>query len=214
MADNLNIIICGGGTGGHLIPAFAIADAFLLHNSNVEVRFIGSEKGIESHLYKKRKEKSYLLKSVGLNRSLTLRGFFHNTIFFPLNFLRSMFKTFKIFNEFKVDIVIGTGGYSSAIPLFVAYIKGIRFFIQEQNSIPGLVNRIFLKSAQKVFFGVEPEKCKNNNYLVIGNPTKLINNKGKRGFMAPRNSRGDILTCFTKKEPSFKNININKQNTS
>tara|TARA_Y100000768_G_scaffold151730_1_gene113434 strand:- start:3803 stop:4891 length:1089 start_codon:yes stop_codon:yes gene_type:complete len=175
MDNNLNIIICGGGTGGHLIPAFAIADAFLSNNSNIEIRFIGSEKGIESNLYKKRKEKSYLLKSVGLNRSLKLKAIFHNSIIFPFNFFRSMFKTFKIFKEFKVDIVVGTGGYSSAIPLFVAYIKGIKFFIQEQNSKPGLVNKIFLKSANKVFFGVEPEEYKNINYLVLGNPTKSIN---------------------------------------
>ena len=96
MDNNLNIIICGGGTGGHLFPAFAIADSFLLTNSNVEIRFIGSEKGIESNLYKKRTEKSYLLKSVGLNRSLSLKAIFHNSIIFPLNFLRSMLKTFKI----------------------------------------------------------------------------------------------------------------------
>tara|TARA_B100002052_G_scaffold75412_1_gene68399 strand:- start:10359 stop:11447 length:1089 start_codon:yes stop_codon:yes gene_type:complete len=180
MDNNLNIIICGGGTGGHLFPAFAIADSFLLTNSNVEIRFIGSEKGIESNLYKKRTEKSYLLKSVGLNRSLSLKAIFHNSIIFPLNFLRSMLKTFKIFKEFKVDVVIGTGGYSSAIPLFVAYIKGIKFFIQEQNSKPGLVNKIFINSATKVFFGVEPEENENINYLVLGNPTKSINNNIKK----------------------------------
>ena len=179
MNRKLNIIISGGGTGGHLIPAFAIADAFIKNEFNIKVRFMGSEKGIESKLYKQRSEKYYLLKIVGLKRDFSFKSLIHNFIVFPFNFFHSLIKTYKIFNQFKPDIVIGTGGYSSAVPLFIALLKGVKIAIQEQNSIPGLVNRIFLKKAEKVFFGVEPRDSKNINYTVLGNPTRLSNDSFK-----------------------------------
>ena len=173
MNSSLNIIISGGGTGGHLIPAFAIADAFRLKNIDTKIRFIGSINGIESKLYKLRSEKYNLLKVVGLRRDFSLKGLFHNLVIFPFNFVHSFIKTYSIFNKFSPDIVIGTGGYSSAIPLFVAYLKGVKIFIQEQNSVPGLVNKIFLKKAQSVFFGFEPKEVKGINYIISGNPTKI-----------------------------------------
>ena len=173
MDKQFNIIISGGGTGGHLIPAFAIADAFIDSKYNVKVGFVGSEKGIESKLYQQRSEKHYLLKIVGLNRDLNLKSIVHNLLVFPFRFFHSIIKTYKIFKEFKPDMVVGTGGYSSAIPLFVASMKGVKIAIQEQNSIPGLVNRLFLKKAEKVFFGVEPKSFKDVNYVVSGNPTRL-----------------------------------------
>ncbi len=179
MDKKLNIIISGGGTGGHLIPAFAIADAFLSNDSDVEIVFLGSKKGIESKLYKQRNEKHYLLKTVGLNREISIKSIYHNLIVFPYSFIHAMFKTFKIFRKFNPDIVIGTGGYSSAIPLFVAYLKGVKIFIQEQNSVPGLVNKIFLRKANMAFFGIEPKYSNNIKYMVSGNPTKSRFNKSK-----------------------------------
>ena len=176
MDKNFNIIISGGGTGGHLTPAFAIADAFKIEREDVNIRFIGSENGIESKLYKIRSEKYDLLKIVGLRRDFSLKGLLHNLIVFPFNFFHSFIKTCAIFSKFKPDIVIGTGGYSSAIPLFVAYLRGVKIFIQEQNSIPGLVNKIFLKKAEKVFFGFEPKEIKKINYIISGNPTKMTKN--------------------------------------
>ena len=171
MDKKINIIIAGGGTGGHLIPAFALADAFARKKTCSKIRFMGSENGIESSLYKTRPEKYDLLKTVGLKRGFGLKELVHNLFFFPYKFIHSAIKAYMVFNKFRPDIVIGTGGYSSAIPLFIALLKGVKIVIQEQNSIPGLVNKIFIKKAEKVFFGFEPKESENINYIVSGNPT-------------------------------------------
>ena len=95
-----------------------------------------------------------------------------NLFIFPVACLISVFKVIGIYKKFKPDIVVGTGGYSSAIPLFVARIKRIRIIIQEQNAIPGLVNKLFLSRAHKVCFGFEP-KQKSDNFVNTGNPVLL-----------------------------------------
>ena len=169
------IIITGGGTGGHLIPSFAIADALKKQQSNINIRFIGSSKGIESKLYKNRDERCYLINIKGIKRSLSPKAIIENCIIFPFNFLISIIKVLRIFKEFKPDIVIGTGGYSSAIPLFAAKLKKIKIIIQEQNAIPGLVNKLFFKKANKVCFGFKP-LYSSKNFINTGNPTLLSNN--------------------------------------
>ena len=174
------IIITGGGTGGHLIPSFAIADALKKRQSDIRIRFIGSSLGIESKLYKNRDEKYHLINIKGIRRSLSFKAIIENCLIFPFNFVVSFIKVLKIFKEFNPDIVIGTGGYSSAIPLFVANLKKVEIVIQEQNAIPGLVNKLFLKKASKVCFGFKPI-YKASNFINTGNPTLLSNsiNKGK-----------------------------------
>ena len=82
----------------------------------------------------------------------------------------------KIFKDFKPDVVIGTGGYSSAIPLFAARFKKVKIILQEQNAIPGLVNRLFLRKASKVCFGFKPIH-RSDNFINTGNPTLLFNSK-------------------------------------
>ena len=175
MKNIKNIIITGGGTGGHLIPSFAIANALKKKNNDLDIRFIGSQYGIESKLYNSRNEKSYLIKIKGIVRSLKPKGVFQNIFIFPVLFFSSVIKVFKIYRNFKPDVVIGTGGYSSAIPLFVARIKKIKIIIQEQNAIPGLVNKMFLKVAHKVCFGFRPNQ-KSGNFIYTGNPTLLSEN--------------------------------------
>ena len=192
MDKDIKIIIAGGGTGGHLIPAFAIADAFKKNKSDIQIRFMGSDKGIESKLYKLRSEEYYLLKTIGIKRDFSLKSLYHNFILFPFKLLHASIKAFQIFGRFSPDVVVGTGGYSSAIPLFVALLKGIKIVIQEQNSMPGLVNRIFLRKAQKVFFGFKPVKTDNINYMVSGNPTMI--NKSKFDINAKKIN--DQFTIF------------------
>jgi len=175
MKNIKNIIITGGGTGGHLIPSFAIANALKDKSDNLDIRFIGSQYGIESKLYSSRNEKSYLIKVKGIVRSFKPKSIFQNIFIFPLLFIIAVIKVFKIYKNFKPDVVVGTGGYSSAIPLFVARIKKIKIIIQEQNAIPGLVNKIFLKIAHKVCFGFSPNQ-KSDNFINTGNPTLLSDN--------------------------------------
>ena len=184
MRNIKRIIITGGGTGGHLIPSFAIANALKGKRNNLEIRFIGSEYGIESKLYNNRSEKSYLIKARGLVRGLHPKSILQNIFIFPVACILSAIKVFRIYRKFKPDIVVGTGGYSSAIPLFIARIKRIRIIIQEQNAVPGLVNKIFLKKAHKVCFGFKP-KQESSNFFNTGNPTllsrKQLNREGYKG---------------------------------
>ena len=83
MKNIKKIIITGGGTGGHLVPSFAIANALKSKDDNLEIRFVGSEYGIESKLYRTRAEKSYLIKAKGINRGLNFKDIFQNIFVFP-----------------------------------------------------------------------------------------------------------------------------------
>ena len=190
-----NIIITGGGTGGHLIPSFAIADALKKQKPNVDIRFIGSNTGIESKLYKKRSEKYYLISIKGIRRSFSFKAFIENIIIFPFNVLKSSLKVFRIFKDFKPDIVIGTGGYSSAIPLFVARLKKIKIVLQEQNAIPGLVNKIFIKKSKLIFFGFKPFN-KRKNFIHSGNPTLLLKNNINKDKVRTLNVKSNKLTIL------------------
>lgn len=190
-----NIIISGGGTGGHLIPAFAIADTLKIIE-NLNIRFIGSKNGIEATLFKKRSEKSHLIDIYGLKRSIDIKSIGYNLFIFPSKFFKSIIKVLKIYKNFKPDVVIGTGGYSSAIPLLVAFLKGIKIIIQEQNSIPGLVNRFFMNKANKVCFGFEPNSIKNKNIIITGNPTIIKNEIVDKTTSRERLKIKEMFTVF------------------
>ena len=178
------IIITGGGTGGHLIPSFAIADALIKKAQNLEIRFIGSKNGIESKLYKSRNEKYYLINIQGIKRGLSFSNIIQNIFIFPSVCIIAIINVIKIYRNFKPDIVVGTGGYSSAIPLFIARFKNIKIIIQEQNAIPGLVNKLFLKKAYKVCFGFKPVETA-ENFINTGNPTLIF---GKFDFQTDNSS--------------------------
>ena len=90
MKNIKNIIITGGGTGGHLIPSFAIANALKIKKDDLDIRFIGSYYGIESRLYDTRTEKSYLIKVKGIVRSLKPKYIFQNIFIFPIAFISSV----------------------------------------------------------------------------------------------------------------------------
>ena len=97
-----NIIISGGGTGGHLIPAFAIADALKIIE-DLNVRFIVSKNGIEAKLFKKRSEKSHLIDIKGLKRSFNIKSIAYNLFIFPSKCFKSIMNVLKIYKNF-IDV--------------------------------------------------------------------------------------------------------------
>ena len=111
------ILIAGGGTGGHLFPAIAIANE--LKSNDFNVRYIGSKNGIESKYKFIDSSQIDLLDITGLYRSITLKNILRNLIL-PYKLLKSYFKVKNIIKRFKPHVVIGTGGYSCALPLYVA----------------------------------------------------------------------------------------------
>ena len=154
MSDRLRMIIAGGGTGGHFFPAMAIKDALI--KKGVDVKYIGSKYGIEAK--KKYLNKSYMLLNIqGIQRQLTFSSLRKN-ILFPYRFIQSYFISRRILKDFKPDIVIGTGGYSSGLPLIASINLGITTIIQEQNSYPGITTRCLSKYSNKTFIAYQDAK--------------------------------------------------------
>lgn len=153
--QSLRILMCGGGTGGHIFPAIAIADE-LKNNlrekySSVEFLFIGNKNGMEMQIIPKRNYPILGLWISGIPKNIS-----KNFFLFPIKIINSYKNCLKIFKYFSPNIAIGTGGYVSGIPLYLAYIKKIPIFIQEQNVVPGYTNKKIGKNyAKKIFLGYE-----------------------------------------------------------
>ena len=152
MNTKLRMIVTGGGTGGHFFPAQSIRTA--LQNKGVEVKYIGSQFGVESSHYSSNSKDELLLNIRGIQRHLSLESIFKN-ILFPFRFLSSYYKSWKLISEFKPQVVIGTGGYSSGLPLLAAIHKGIKTVIQEQNSFPGITTRHLSSRVDKICIAYE-----------------------------------------------------------
>lgn len=177
------VLISGGGTGGHIYPAIAIASALQEANPSLEFLFVGAEGKMEMEKVPKAGFRIIGLPIVGINRQHMWKN-----LLFPIKLLRSLSKAFAILKEFKPDLAIGVGGYASGPMLMAAYVKGIPFVIQEQNSFAGITNKLLSKKAQHIFVaypGMEKffpkEKIK-----LLGNPVRkdLIESKSKRAQAA------------------------------
>jgi|TARA_B100001079_G_C16333715_1_gene480321 UDP-N-acetylglucosamine--N-acetylmuramyl-(pentapeptide) pyrophosphoryl-undecaprenol N-acetylglucosamine transferase len=136
----LKVIIAGGGTGGHLFPAFAIADALKKREAGADIHFVGSKYGVELRHFEKRGEDHTLLNIRGFQRGTSLQAVGRN-ILFPFRFLSSFIRSKKLIKRLDPDVVVGTGGYASGLPLLAAIKKNIPTVIHEQNSYPGFTTR-------------------------------------------------------------------------
>ncbi len=155
-------IIAGGGTGGHIFPAIAIADALKQQAPSCEILFVGAVGRMEMEKVPQAGYKIIGLEVVGLQRSLTLKN-----LLFPFKLLKSLFQAFNVVRNFKPDACIGVGGYASGPVLFIAALLGIKIFIQEQNSYPGITNKILAHFAKKIFVAYD-------NLDLFFNPQKII----------------------------------------
>ena len=163
------VIISGGGTGGHIFPAIAIAKAIEKKVDKVEFLFVGAEDRMEMEKIPAAGYKIIGLWISGLQRNLSKRN-----LLFPFKLISSLLKARKIIKQFKPDLAIGTGGYASGPLLFAAANKGVPSLIQEQNSYPGITNKILAKYVQKVCVAYDNmERFFGNEKLIItGNPIR------------------------------------------
>jgi UDP-N-acetylglucosamine--N-acetylmuramyl-(pentapeptide) pyrophosphoryl-undecaprenol N-acetylglucosamine transferase len=173
------VLISGGGTGGHIYPAIAIASALQEANPKLEFLFVGAEGKMEMEKVPKAGFRIIGLPIVGINRQHMWKN-----LLFPIKLLRSLSKAFAILNDFKPDLAVGVGGYASGPMLMAAYVKGIPFVIQEQNSFAGITNKLLSKKAQHIFVaypGMEKFFPK-EKIMLLGNPVRkdLIESKSKR----------------------------------
>lgn len=145
MKELKKIVISGGGTGGHIFPALAIANEIKKRNPNVEILFVGAEGKMEMEKVPAAGYKIVGLPIVGLQRKLTLKN-----LALPFKLLKSLSLAKNILKEFKPEVVIGVGGYASGPTLKMAQRLGIPTLIQEQNSYPGKTNRLLAKKVKAV----------------------------------------------------------------
>ena len=163
------IIIAGGGTGGHIFPAIAIANALKKVNDKNEILFVGAKGKMEMEKVPQAGYKIRGLDIAGFNRSSLIKN-----IGLPFKLIRSFLQVMTIINEFKPDAVIGVGGYSSFPVLRYAQAHGIPTFIHESNSFAGKSNMWLGKNATKIFVATDGmEKFfPAGKILITGNPVR------------------------------------------
>ena len=182
------VIISGGGTGGHIYPAIAIANAIRDVAPSAEILFVGAEGKMEMEKVPKAGYQIIGLPIAGIQRKLSLEN-----LSFPIKLAKSLLKARGIIKEFKPDVAVGVGGYASGPLLLAAGMIGIPFLIQEQNSYAGITNKFLSKKAKKIcvaypgmeaFFAAE-------KILITGNPV-----------------RKDILDASSKREAAVKHFGM------
>lgn len=189
-------IISGGGTGGHIFPALAIASELRSHFSTAEILFVGALGKMEME---KIPASGFRIKGVwidGFQRSLSLRN-----LIFPLKLVVSLIQAYFILKRFKPDVAIGTGGFASGSLLMVAQWLNIPTLIQEQNSYPGVTNKILAGKVKKIcvaFDGLERYFPK-QKIVLTGNPIRAkiqqlnVNPKAAKVFFGMADSKDTLV---------------------
>ncbi len=173
-----NIIISGGGTGGHIFPAIAIANAIKKRFADVNILFVGAKGKMEMS---KVPEAGYPIKGLwvsGFQRRLTIKN-----LLFPFKLISSLLKARSIIKNFKPDVVIGVGGYASGPTLNMANRRSIVTLIQEQNSFPGITNRLLAKKVNRICVAYDnlDKYFPSEKIVLTGNPVReeVVNIEGK-----------------------------------
>ena len=170
MNTKKKIIISAGGTGGHIYPAIAVAQALQKRlNNEVDFLFVGASDRMEMEKVPKAGFEIVGLWISGLQRRITYKNFL-----FPIKVIISVLKSFGIINKFKPDVVIGFGGYASSAVLYAASLKKLPTLIHEQNSYAGITNKILKDKVNKICVAYDHmEKFFPANKLVkTGNPIR------------------------------------------
>ncbi|TRX22513.1 undecaprenyldiphospho-muramoylpentapeptide beta-N-acetylglucosaminyltransferase [Flavobacterium franklandianum] len=186
--EKLKFILSGGGTGGHIYPAVAIANELKSRFPNAEFLFVGAKDKMEMQKVPQSGYKIEGLWIAGLQRKLT----FQNAMF-PFKLIDSLWKSRKIIKEFKPNVVIGTGGFASGPLLQVANMLTIPTVIQEQNSYPGITNKLLSKKANKICVAYENLEhfFPKEKMILTGNPV-----------------RQDLIDIESKKTEAIHNLNL------
>lgn len=150
MSKKLKVIISGGGSGGHIYPAIAIANALRKQRSDIDILFVGAKGKMEMEKVPKAGFPIEGLWISGFHRKLTLRN-----LSFPFKLISSLWKARKIIKRFRPDVVIGVGGFASGPTLEMASRMGIPILVQEQNSYAGVTNKLLAKKANRICTGYQ-----------------------------------------------------------
>lgn len=179
-------IISGGGTGGHIYPAIAIANELKLRFPESEILFVGAKDKMEMQ---KVPQAGYPIEGLwisGIQRKITW-----SNLMFPIKFVSSLLKSRKIIKRFKPDVVIGTGGFASGAVVKVAQQMGLPTLIQEQNSYPGITNKMLSAQARAICVAYEglDKFFPKDKIVFTGNPVR-------QDLLDVNNRRQDALQHF------------------
>ena len=170
------ILICGGGTGGHLYPASAIIEYIKDNYPSCELFFVGTDKGLGGELIPGFNINYKNIKSRGLILSGNIFGKILNIIKFFYWFTLGFFQSFKIVLKFKPDIILGMGGFACAPVLAAGIFNGRKIALHEQNYIPGRLNNLFSRFAKYIFISFNDTakyfKVKKSRVIFTGNPLR------------------------------------------
>lgn len=190
----LKFILSGGGTGGHIFPAIAIADALKKRHPQAEILFVGAKDKMEME---KVPQAGYPIKGLwisGIQRKINL-----SNLLFPIKLISSLVKAHRILQNFKPDVVIGTGGFASGPLLKAATQKNIPCVLQEQNSYAGITNKWLAAKAAKICVAYENMEryFPKDKITLTGNPVRL-----------------DLLEIDSKKEEAIRHFEVTKEKTT
>ena len=186
----MKIIISGGGTGGHVFPAIAIAKAIKTIEPSADILFVGAKDKIEMEKVPKAGFPIKGLWISGFHRQLTLRN-----LTFPFKLMSSLFKAWSIVRKFKPDVAVGVGGYASGPTLYMAARAGVPALVQEQNSYAGVTNKLLASKVKKVCVAYENmERFFGDKVILTGNPV-----------------REEITQIDGKKEQALKHFGLDNQ---
>jgi UDP-N-acetylglucosamine--N-acetylmuramyl-(pentapeptide) pyrophosphoryl-undecaprenol N-acetylglucosamine transferase len=165
----MRCVIAGGGTGGHLFPGMAIAEAFIEREKGNEVLFIGTERGIEAKVLPGGKFPLRMIQA----KPIKGRSFL-SQLKAILSLPVAISEAFSILKEFDPQLVLGVGGYASGPALMAAFFLRIKRAIHEQNVVPGMTNRILKWFSQQIFVSFEEAKIyfPESKTVVTGNPIR------------------------------------------
>jgi UDP-N-acetylglucosamine--N-acetylmuramyl-(pentapeptide) pyrophosphoryl-undecaprenol N-acetylglucosamine transferase len=190
------VIISGGGTGGHIFPAIAIANEIKKRFPEADILFVGAEGKMEMEKVPAAGFKIVGLPIVGLQRRFTWKN-----LLLPFKLLSSLMKARKIVHDFQPQVVIGVGGYASGPTLKMAQRLGIPTVVQEQNSYPGKTNRLLAKEVAAVctaYEGLEQVFPKDKIHFT-GNPVRAELRQLSMG-------KDEAFACFPQLDPTKKTI--------
>ncbi|MBR6250532.1 MAG: undecaprenyldiphospho-muramoylpentapeptide beta-N-acetylglucosaminyltransferase [Bacteroidales bacterium] len=145
----MKVIISGGGTGGHIFPAISIANALREIDPSTEILFVGAKGKMEMEKVPAAGYEIVGLPVAGFHRKINLRNICRNMLF-PFRLLGSMITARRVLKRFNPDVCVGVGGYASGPVLRCASQKGIPCLLQEQNSYPGVTNKILAAKAKRI----------------------------------------------------------------
>ncbi|MBT8327109.1 MAG: UDP-N-acetylglucosamine--N-acetylmuramyl-(pentapeptide) pyrophosphoryl-undecaprenol N-acetylglucosamine transferase, partial [Bacteroidia bacterium] len=190
MPNKYRVLISGGGTGGHIFPAIAIANEIKSKYPESEIEFVGASGRMEMEKVPLAGYKIHGLWISGLQRRITLKN-----LSLPFKLISSLWNSRKIIKKFKPDFTVGVGGYASGPLNYAASKMGVPVFLQEQNSFPGITNKLLKSTASKIcvaYDGMERFFPK-EKIVITGNPI-----------------RQDILTSSISKEEAREHFQLQK----